>query len=209
MPIEWDAALFRAAYDNGDSSLGYDRRWLFDNAVDHADGLTRLLGLTAADKVVVVGCGFGWTVEVLASRGIEAVGTDISPYIQSAINTVEGTESAAVVLNEDSRNNGSRNRVRQAFAGANDPTHVISQHVLTSSTDAEIVDLLPRLEGFTAATISHVVTPLAEGDPEVRAQQLGDWPAWNWKEAADWRAFFDANGLAAHRLIAPGAWVEF
>ena len=81
-----------------------DKRWevrvhyvraLELNAARHRAGvLIARLGLTATDRVAIVGAGFGWLQEVLeeALPGIECVSVETSPWIQSVKDQTETAE---------------------------------------------------------------------------------------------------------------------
>ena len=65
-------------------TLNYHRFVILPLARTHAAGLSGALGLVNGSRVVVVKSGFGWILEALAERGVSAVGTDLSSYIQAA-----------------------------------------------------------------------------------------------------------------------------
>lgn len=208
MAIIWDQALYDAAYESSQGGVikHYTRDRLYGGAQRRAALLIQRLGLNNTHRVVIFGVGFGWLDEALRELGIDAVGTDTSPYIQSAWTIGTGdTGSSKKPLNEDGSNNGSRQAIRREFAGNNDPTHIISEDMLTSLTDAEITNLT-QWESFTGAEISHI-THTIEDDP--RGQAQADFPSWNWKTQDEWIAFFEGLGLDHHRLFRPGTLREF
>lgn len=57
------------------------------------------LGLTAADRLAIVGAGFGWLQEALEERlsGIECVSVETSPWIQSVKDQTETAELDALI----------------------------------------------------------------------------------------------------------------
>jgi hypothetical protein len=206
--VIWDKSLYDAAYESRSRGVikHYERSVIFQGLQIRAALLVNVLGLDATDRVVIFGCGFGWLDEALRALGIDAVGTDPSAYIQSAWTDGTGeTGSDKKPLDERGHNNGSRQAIRREFAGNNDPTHVVSEDVLTSLSDAEILDLA-QWDSFTDAEIVHI-THTIEDDP--RGQAQAEFPLWNWKTMADWRAFFDGAGLGDHRLFRPGRLEEF
>lgn len=203
MAAVWDQARFDAAYDmTGDGSrrFHYERTALFSVAQQKAQRIISIFGLTAAHRVVIFGCGFDWLGEALRAAGINAVGCDTSPYIQSAWGAGAETSSDKKPLNENGGNNGSRNKIKQEFAGNNDPTHVLSEDMISSLSDVELTDLA-QWDSFTNAEIAHSTTAFFQ------QQQLDDNADLNWKTEADWRTFFNGIGLSHHRLFDP-MWVR-
>lgn len=205
MAVDWDEALFISAYESRDG-LNYDRRWLFDTlSAKNASAFVNILGLGLASRVVLVGAGFNWTCEHLEPLVEKCVGTDTSPWIFLARNDGNpGHVSNGTLLNEDHRNNGSRNAVKREFVGNADPTHVITEDVLSSLSDQEIADIAD-LRQYTNAVIAHLVTPLDPNHPE----QLVNLPSLNWKTMLEWRALLDANGGAGDILIQAGTYEVF
>lgn len=61
--------------------------------------LVPLLGITAADRVCVIGAGFGWGVEALLAEapGVTAIGIDISDYINAEKGTDEDADLDAAI----------------------------------------------------------------------------------------------------------------
>lgn len=132
--------------------------------------LQLVLGISPADKVCVVGAGFGWGVEaVIAETGATVVGIDISDYIAAEQTSTEETElraavttagldpdtgrglevmnyiydaqprSNVIVLQEDAKNNQSRQAIRAALGG-NWPSVVVYENIVDDSwTDEEII----------------------------------------------------------------------
>lgn len=208
MAIIWDQALYDAAYESRIQGVvkHFERSALYEGSEQRTQRLANILGLDGTHRVVVFGCGFGWMDEVLRALGIEALGTDTSPYIQSVWTEGTGeTGSSKKPLNENGGNGGSRQRIRRSFAGTNDPTHVISEDILTSLDDDDITDLA-QWDSFTNAIIVHI-THTIEDDP--RGQAQAEFPLWNWKTEVNWRAFFNGLGLSHHRLMRPGNLAEF
>lgn len=206
MAITWDKALYDAAYSNfrPDREYHYERTPSFGRSLQHAENMIATFGLDANSRVVIFGCGFDWTGEALRSLGIDAVGSDTSVYIQTEWDSADPeTSSDKKPLNENGGSNGSRNKIKQEFAGNNDPTHVFSEDILTGLSDAEITDLA-QWDSFTGAVIAHSVMTLDEG-----LQGSIDFPLWNWKTHAEWRAFFNGIGLGHHRLFHPSWGSEY
>lgn len=232
MPTTWDKALFDLAYSfNAEPdghpntrppiTLHYHRYVLFPEMLRRAQFFVQQFGLTASSKVLVVGCGFGWTVEALSSLGIPTIGTDISSYIQgnksltedadidAAVRAVgldptnseglghfnrlrgSGVRTTATVLNEDSGNNASRNRVKQALAA--DPTIIITEDVVTSLTDVECTALQTNIIKYgLTIPIVHFVTELANPNPPFN---------FNSKTIDQWKALFPTATIVADGYV--------
>lgn len=216
MAIVWDKALFDLAYDmsaepNGHPNtrpeirLHYHRYVLYPEALRRAQFFVQHFGLTAATNVLIVGCGFGWTVEALVGMGIPAIGTDISAYIQNNKGLTEDTDisaevskvslssasgdgllhfnrlrgdgvrTRATVANEDSSTNASRGRVRRLFAN-NTINLCITEDIVTSMTDAEILTVRGQLAQY-AVPMAHFLTEFANPDPpfNMNSKSLESW----------------------------------
>lgn len=227
MAVTWDKALFDLAYSENaepdghpntrsEIRLHYHRYIMYPQALRRAQFFVQQFNLTAADHVLVVGCGFGWTVEALVGMGIDAVGTDVSAYIQGNKSLTEdsdisaeiakvglssvsgeglghfnrlrgdGVRTRAKVLNENSSNNASRNRVRQEFVGGT-VTLAISEDIVTSLTDAECAQLRTFISNYSVP-ICHFVTEFANPNPPF---------SFNSKSLADWKAMFPNDTIVA------------
>ncbi len=204
MALTWDKAQYDSAYRSG--GLHYDRRWLFDtDSRQSADNIETIFGPLAGLRIVVVGSGFGWSVEHLVGRGYNAIGVDTSPYIQAEKQDTDlggGTYTQAVILDEDSSTGASRGRVRQALGGW--PDLVVTEDIFGSFTDTELLVGLDHIDSYRdPKVVAHLVTPLV-------AKAALRFPTWNWKPSVDWRAFLDDNGYSHHRLFSPGStWREW
>lgn len=227
MAVTWDKALFDQAYESSgepgghpgtrsDIRLHYHRYACYAEAQRRARFYVQHFGLTDASAVLVVGCGFGWTVEALSGLGVKCIGTDVSAYVHQHKDTSEdeelaaaiaaaglsythgeglshfnrlrgdGVRTRAAILNEDHGSTASRERVRQAFAGAA-VTLAISEDVLTSLSDAEGAQLRAVMAHY-GAPICHFVTELA--DPSAPF-------GFNSKTLAAWQAAFPDDTLVA------------
>jgi hypothetical protein len=173
--------------------LHYNRYVLYPEMLRRAQAFITILGLTLSDRILIVGCGFGWTAEALAGLGYTVVGTDVSAYIQSnktlsedsdistAISAVglsptsgeglshfnrlkgDGTRTRATVMNEDSAGTSSRNRVKNVLGT---PTIAISEDLVTSLTDAECVALQTNIVKYSGTMrVCHFVTEFANPNP--------------------------------------------
>ncbi len=140
--------------------------------------LQPMLNILSTDKVCVVGAGFGWGVEAIESEtGAIVVGIDISDYIATAPSTEESElraevttagldpdtgrgldvmnfiydaqpRSNVIVLQEDAKNNQSRQRIRTALGG-NWPSVVVYENIVDDTwTDTDIINARNAGNGF-------------------------------------------------------------
>jgi len=230
MAVTWDKSLFDLAYEfpaepDGHPNtrqgiwLHYNRYVLYPEMLKRAQFFISHFGLTAADRVLVVGCGFGWTVEALQDLGIEAIGTDISSYIFNVKDQTEDAEVAdaitavglnptsgegllhfnrlrapkrtnAIILNEDSASPASRNRVKRAFSS--DPTLIITEDLVTSLSDAECLQLQNLIAAYATQRICHFVTEFANPNPPF---------LFNSKSIVEWKALFPTSTIIADGYV--------
>jgi hypothetical protein len=230
MATSWDKALFDLAYEFNAEPMGhpntrpgirlhYNRYVMFPEMLKRARFFVSHFGLTANDRVLVVGCGFGWTVEALQSLGIETIGTDVSDYI---FNTKDQSEDADIadaisavglnpasgeglvhfnrlrsaqrtsgtVLKEDSASNKSRNTVKRALSS--DPTLIITEDLVTSLSDSECAQVQSFIENYAAPRICHFVTEFA--NPEAPF-------FFNSKSIEEWKAIFPTSTIIADGYV--------
>lgn len=226
MAVTWDKAMYDLAYDmgaepdghpntRGEIRLHYHRYVLFPEMLRRAQFFVQQFSLTAASRVLVVGCGFGWTAEALSALGIPTIGTEISSYIQTNKSLTEdadiaeaiakvgltavageglghfnrlrgdGVRTRATVMEEDNMNNASRNRVKNGLGGS--ITLCITEDVLTSLTDAECSSLRVAIEKY-GVPMCHFVTEFANSNPPFN---------FNSKSLADWKLTFPNDTIIA------------
>jgi hypothetical protein len=230
MAVTWDKSLFDLAYEfpaepDGHPNtrqgiwLHYNRYVLYPEMLKRAQFFISHFGLTQTDRVLVVGAGFGWTVEALVDLGIEAIGADVSAYIQNNKGTSEDSEVAeaisavglnpaagegllhfnrlrstqrtkANILNEDSSNNASRNRVKRAFSS--DITLIITEDLVTSLSDAECTQVQGFIEAYATQRICHFVTEFANPDAPF---------FFNSKSLAEWKVLFPTSTIIADGYV--------
>ena len=228
MAVTWDKSMYDAAYSiNAEPDghpntrpgirLHYNRAVLMPEMRRRAAKFISILGITQADRILIVGCGFGWTVEAFAELGYTVVGADVSAYInnnlaideatdiRAAIQAVgldpdtgeglqhfnrlygDGVRTRAIVLNEDSKNNRSRNAIRRELGG--DPTIAISEDLVTSLTDVECASLQSDIAAYGAGiNIAHYMTELANPNPPFN---------FNSKTLEQWKLIFPASTVIA------------
>lgn len=137
-------------------------------------------GRYAKGKMLVAGCGFGYLVDELVSRGWDAWGCDASTY---AIN--RGKELLPAIANRLLvgdilvRNSLAAVRTSAGLSGNQRFAVTVTEDVLTMLTDAEIPTALTELRRITN-DLAHVVWTL---DPTTTQD-----PRCNWKTLAQWKA---------------------
>lgn len=161
--------------------LHYHRKVMLPWFQRHIPDLIRILNLQTSNRIVIIGCAFGWSIEVFNELGFQnVVGTDTSQYIQIAKSIPEDNELALLagaefvskvsareglprtlvpekILNENIGNNASRNRVRTAVGGT--PNFTISEGVLESLTNAEAQTLSSNMRTLGGTVVHRVTYP--------------------------------------------------
>lgn len=201
MPLRtWDdRADWDDAYNGGDG-LHYDRAFLFDGWVWRWDGILNVLGpWRSSSEILIVGCGFGWALEILKRRGFaNVIGTDTSTHIQSTrneltpettardANDVTQSDPASVILDEDALTQASRDRILNGRAGFD---VIVTESVLESLRDAEAQALSADLRTMLArsGTLIHYVIPILPSQD----------PGYNWKTLEAWKALLPADTFVA------------
>lgn len=228
MAVQWTKELYDQAYSfdaepDGHPNtrpgirLHYNRYVLYPEMLRRAQQFVSILGLTLSDRILIVGAGFGWTVEALAGMGYTVIGTDVSAYIQgnktlsedsdvsASISAVgldpttgegllhfnrlrgDGTRTRGIVLNEDSSSNPSRNRVKTALGS--DPTIIITEDLVTSLTDSECATLQSAIIRYaTGIRTVHFLTEFANSNPPF---------LFNSKSMVEWKALFPTSTIIA------------
>lgn len=228
MAVTWTKELYDLAYASDAEPDGhpntrpgirlhYNRYVMYPEMLRRAQQLVQILGLTQSDRILIVGCGFGWTAEALAGMGYTVVGTDVSPYIQSnkdlsedtdissAITAVglnpssgeglthfnrlkgDGIRTKVQVLNEDSMSNPSRNRVKNILGS--DPTVAITEDLVTSLSDNECAALQNAIVKYaTGIRTVHFLTEFANPNAPF---------FFNSKSIEDWKLVFPTSTVIA------------
>ena len=218
MAVTWTKELYDLAYESDAEPEGhpntrpgirlhYNRYVLYPEMLRRAQALVQIMGITTADRVLIVGCGFGWTAEAMAGLGYTVVGTDVSSYIQgskdlsedsdisSAITAVgldptageglvhfnrlkgDGVRTRAKVLNEDSLSTRSRNTVKRELG---DPTVAITEDLVTSLSDSECAVLQSEIVKYASGIrVCHFLTEFANPNAPFffNSKSIGDWKA--------------------------------
>lgn len=181
MPLVWDEALYQNAYSrepNRTSELRYRNVW--------TDKLLEVLpGFSLSKSILIIGCGFGYTIEVLQNRGVSnVVGVDTSPYIQA---------EKYVKSQVPDKIYGSLDEVRGKY------DWVITELVIESYNPAtelpEFVNFLADIEGPMKGNghVAHIFAGL-----------LGDGSSHEWSLGMTWLPLEDWVPYAPHHY-----WLDY
>lgn len=210
---DWDGAYgTRLERYNPNGAVGpvelrgnYERRARFNPLVPQLDKVTpewsRIVahfGWPPTTSILVVGCGFGWSVEYLQSVGYASSwGLEPSLYIQSdkdKIDSADGllrSKDPGRVRDEDVSRPANRGQLLRNTVGPGNRFDVIvSERVLTSLTDAEAVSFRNDLDEMRADPSGVIVHIEASGVPGP-----GRDPAMNWKTLADWKTLLPLDTM--------------
>lgn len=215
-PNKTDTILPTGAGFGEISSYLDGRKYQLQRADDKQPGLSALrftlnkLGLipafTPATDVLVVGCGFGWLIEVMLEAGSNgAWGTDLSTVIHANIATADVPQEVQDrVLNIDIEAVDAKAQFQAAGAGTNQGEFrwIITEHLLEDWPIGDINSILDACDNLRApgqGGVAHLVVAtdamiggdIPTGmDPEIVANQflLAEWvalrPAHWWINAA-------------------------
>lgn len=231
-------ADFDAAYDIGaerdgynpdvrsEVRLGYNRAVMYPICQQRAAGLQQALAYSASTRLVVVGAGFGWTIEALRALGIgstgKIVGTDTSAYIhnnkgltdltevQTRITSVGLTTALGEGLTLVNRlaTAGARSLVAADILNEATPANNAARTRIRSAVGAAGYEVLTEsvLESLTDAecvSLSngwHAATTGRIAHYVVTTRD-GNQPGWNWKTLAQWKAL-----LPNDTFVEAGYW---
>lgn len=210
--VVWDQAVYDAAYQRWHPGFqqyvaSYRRDWY---GSDPATFRRRLQAIENAlpgqvvpsDNILIVGCGFGWTIEVARDEfGHQRTwGTDISPFIQ-ANKTASGNlgvaqaraDIAPLILNVDVTSPTARTDFVAAGAGTTTGPQagrgrfdwIITELVMESIDPANYTTFLNALDSLATGTggVIHIVVAKEPGDQPfdpalgMTARTLAEWVA--------------------------------
>lgn len=154
--------------------------------------LNQIPNITPAAETLIVGCGFGWLMEVIIDAGSNAIwGTDISTLIQSALTTAGvRADVQPLILNIDFTSSQAVRDFRSAGAGGNGQNRgkfdwIITEHLLEDWPIGDIQNALDACENLRSNNpggIAHIVTaqdrlPPGSSDPAIIVHQflLSEW----------------------------------
>lgn len=171
MMICWDEKMFHSLYamQTEHGWITYSREFAqrFENPqTDSLDWVMRRLDILPAleDPIAIVGCGFGFLVELLIDKGHQAFGIDCSPYIHAH----KGTESREDVKIFDAMVGRDQLGMHAAM--------VIDEDAASSHSDAELPAFFAGLETISSRVI-HLVSPLIDrpGDSAINWKPIEEW----------------------------------
>ncbi len=132
---------------------------------------------TPGSSIAVIGAAFGWSVEILLSRGFDAWGADPSSYIQET--KADQSEVPDRIIDEDLMDADSAARFIEATIGAGLFDVVIVERVVTSLADGEI----PSFEAAVRSIARERILVETPNLPNPRTR-------YNWKRIGEWERLF-------------------
>ncbi len=158
---------------------------------DEVEQLIRHFSIKKEDRVLVLGCGFGYLVEAFIDFKFQKVwGVDNSTWIH-AHRATESREDVPII-NIDASDSGIYAKLTEETG---DPLFdwVIDEHILEGYMDGQHEKIIAAMNTLTdkPSKVIHMVQPISEG-------KTGD-PSMNWKTLDEWAAIYPNN-----RWIAPG-----
>lgn len=131
----------------------YNRCMVFPYVREQTLAVASVLGWTPASRIIIVGCGFGWSLEVLADELgiIQTIGTDTSAWIQSVKDQSDEQDLRDAIseagLRSDSGNGLSLfNRLVNRWGGpvrSRVPAKIINDDLTTPGSHRAVFDFLP------------------------------------------------------------------
>lgn len=197
--------------------LHYNRAVMFPYAIDRAVALDKVLGGNKKLKILIVGCGSGWIVEIMQDMGYtNCLGTEISEYlngrkggnevqdiidacnlvgagtdIKNRIMDLQGVviqKHPETILSETSLNADSRSAVNANYGTF--PDVVITEDMITGLNDIDALALARSLEEYQTAKIYHLTA------------YSGNHPLLNNHSLASWQELFGPD----HSFVERGSW---
>lgn len=186
--------------------IHYNRYSQRKHSRHRAKKLMDAIGICHGEKVLIIGCGFGWLVEEFNRIGVHALGTDTSPYIHAAKDTSEepelreaiiaadldpdsgrgaealeklldgGIRTKATILNQDSLTEESRFIVGSSIG---DIDYIITEDLLPALSDEEVSELCLALWEYNAKAVYHLMA--------LKNVSVDQDPKFNWKTLEDWQ----------------------
>lgn len=144
-----------------------------------------------AAETLVIGCGFGWLIEVVVDAGSNAVwGTDISTAIHANLATANVRQDVqALILNINVLDADAANQFKAVGVGNNKGQfrNVVTEHLLEDWPIGDINTILDACEALQASgqsNVFHLITaqdaiPSGASDPAIVPNQLtlAEWVA--------------------------------
>lgn len=212
MAVVWDAAQYAAAYRcplnnsmtvNGvqytrGQIVGYGRALYMDskgpnprfNTWDHnIRSLGTRLNMSFGSTILLVGCGFGYTIEEAKALGVTKIwGADTSTFIQANKTTEAHPDIAPLILNIDITSANALNLLRPHVGGSGRVNWVVSELVVESLTAQELTAFLNACDSLRTGPggVAHIVAckmDTTEGGEDPHK----DSPLWQ-RTLAEWAA---------------------
>lgn len=192
--------------------FGYGKNYLTagDPTRDHLtrfrqrwSALVSAFGIQPTDRVLVVGCAFGYLMDAANDAGHSLIwGIDNSPYVASA----KGVESSGnqVIVEADIRGLGLRNTFRQ-LTGDDEFHWVVTEDVIacyptddSEGANQNVLNLAPLLEtllynGLPTTRVIHITSVAMEPG-------VGGDSAFTWLTLAEWKALIPTHSFMSTGL---------
>lgn len=156
-----------------------DRPWFAERAA-------LLNGRYLSNKTLIVGCGWGYTVQYCLNLGMDAWGCDASQYALDKATEVLPAATRARIMLGDATSAASLEAVR-SFAGLKGKTKftgAMTEDMLSMLTPAEVQLALPAIRGV-AGNVAHLITCSKPNDlPGMRLPGFGI----SWRTIEEWKA---------------------
>jgi len=188
-------------------SSGYADSPLFQGRVNE---LSRRFA-PSGQKLLIVGCGFGYLVDKAVTLGYDAWGIDASAYaINRGKEVLPAIASRLIVADALVDAQVKAAATAAGIPGANPRFELlVTEDLLTCLTDTEVTTALTVLRGRSRTNLLHIVTCIRPDwwpettEAERRARDLATRdPSMNWKTLTEWRAILtppdvvmDSQGL--------------
>ncbi len=218
---DWDAAYSIGAEGKwGHPStrpevrLHYNRASQLPYARNRANGIVQALGWQPTDRIVLVGAGFGWTVEALEELGFtNVVGSDVSRYIQDNKALTEEQEiNAAISAVGLNPNVGEGAALKAKLYDGGNRTRtskgIFNEGLGTPGSRKKIARALGGEPDW--ALSESVLESLTDAEAQDISAKVHSWtnaiiahfvvtlggqqdPGYNWKTLEDWKALLPAD----------------
>ena len=168
-PLQNDLLVNGVNYSRG-QIVGYGRAMYLDSKVgdnprfntwnENIRSLGTKLNLSFGSSILLVGCGFGYTMEEAKALGVNKIwGADTSPYIQANKATQSAPEIAPLILNIDVTHPDALTQLRPFVGGSGRVNWVITELVVESLLSAELTTFLNACDSLRTGTggVAHIV----------------------------------------------------
>lgn len=213
MPVVWDRAMYERAYEIriGDSSqpdfgewVTYGRRLAqrvknrFDDEltlyIERLTALEQGVRLNRDTDILVVGCGFGYLVEVALDLGSTRMwGTDTSPWIQEEKATEARSDVALRIFDIDITDSDASDQFKTAIGSGNGKFSWIVTEQVVESLDGG-TELAPFLDACDALRsgpggVCHIFTGRLPDNPRTGRSPHDLTMGLQWRTMEEWLAF--------------------